>query len=76
MKCSADVQMNRSTCLGRFSDDVDFGLFCNNGEIGAYTMAASGQRLFKHVPAATNQLATIEVLLEMGCFYMVHAEGL
>jgi hypothetical protein len=28
----------------------------------------SGQRLGKHVPAATNTHATIELLLETGCF--------
>jgi hypothetical protein len=38
--------------------------------------AVSRQRLAKHVPAATNQRATIDILLETGCFYVVHAEEL
>jgi hypothetical protein len=36
----------------------------------------STQRLGKHIPAATNRRATIDVLLETGYFYVVRAEGL
>jgi hypothetical protein len=43
---------------------------------GGYTRAVPGQRLGKHVPAAINRRATIEVLLETGCFYVVPAEKL
>jgi hypothetical protein len=39
-------------------------LLCNDGEISKYTRADSRQRLGKHVPAATNTYAAIEVLLE------------
>jgi hypothetical protein len=46
------------------------------GEIGEYTRDVSRQQLSKHVPAAMNQRATIEVLLETGYFYVVHAEEL
>jgi hypothetical protein len=31
-------------------------------------MAVSAQRLVKHVPATTDMQATIELLLETGCF--------
>jgi hypothetical protein len=40
------------------------------------TATVSVQRLGKHVPAATNTYATIELLLQMSCFYMVRAEML
>jgi hypothetical protein len=40
------------------------------------TATVSGQRLGKHVPAATNTHATVELLLETGCFYVVLAEML
>jgi hypothetical protein len=43
---------------------------------GVYTRTVSGRRLGKHVPAATNRRATIELLLETGCFYVVRAEML
>jgi hypothetical protein len=33
-------------------------------------------QLSKHIPLSTNTRATIELLLETGCFYMVHAEML
>jgi hypothetical protein len=36
----------------------------------------SRQRLGKHIPVATNRRATMEVLLETGCFYVVRAEEL
>jgi hypothetical protein len=36
----------------------------------------SKQWLGKHVPTETNTHATIEVLLETGCFYVVRAEML
>jgi hypothetical protein len=49
-------------------------LLCDDREIGEYTRDVSRQRLGKHVPAATNRRATIEVLLETGCFYVVRAE--
>jgi hypothetical protein len=51
-------------------------LLCDDCEIGEYTSDASRQRLVKHVPVATNRRATIEVLLETGCFYVVRAEEL
>jgi hypothetical protein len=51
-------------------------LLCNDREMGEYTRAVSGQRLGKHIPAATNRRATIETLLETGCFYVVRAEEL
>jgi hypothetical protein len=35
-----------------------------------------GQRFGKHVPAATNQRATMEVRVETGCFYVVRVEEL
>jgi hypothetical protein len=38
--------------------------------MGVYTRAVSGQRLGKHVPAATDTNATMEML----CFYVVHDE--
>jgi hypothetical protein len=44
-------------------------LLCNDLEVGKYTRTVSRQRLGKHVPAAKNQRATLEVLLE--CFYVV-----
>jgi hypothetical protein len=34
------------------------------------------QRLGKHIPAATNLCATMEILLETGCFCMVCAKEL
>jgi hypothetical protein len=37
---------------------------CNDHEISNYTRAVSRQRLGKHIPAATDTHATIEVLLE------------
>jgi hypothetical protein len=40
------------------------------------TATFSGQRLGKHVLAATNTHATIELLLETGCFYVVCVEML
>jgi hypothetical protein len=40
------------------------------------TTTVSGQWLGKHVTAATNTRATIELLLETGCFYVVRAEML
>jgi hypothetical protein len=43
-------------------------LLCDDREVGEYTRAVSGQRLGKHVPAATNRRATT------GCFYVVRAE--
>jgi hypothetical protein len=39
-------------------------------------MAASRERLGKHIHAATVTHTTIEVLLETGCFYIVRAEEL
>jgi hypothetical protein len=42
-------------------------LLCNDREMGGYTRAVSGQRLSKHVHAATNRRATTVVLLETGC---------
>jgi hypothetical protein len=44
--------------------------------MGGYTRAISGKRLGKHVPAAMNQRATIEVLLETGRFYVVCTKDL
>jgi hypothetical protein len=44
--------------------------------MGVCTRAVSGQWLGKHVPVATDTNATIEVLLETGCLYMVRAEEL
>jgi hypothetical protein len=41
-----------------------------------YTMTVSGQQLGKHVPMAMNMHATIELLLEKGCFHVVCAETL
>jgi hypothetical protein len=38
--------------------------------------SVSRQRIGKHVPAATNNHATIELLLENGVFYSVRAKGL
>jgi hypothetical protein len=43
-------------------------LLCVDCEVGEYTRDLSRQQLGKHVPAA------IEILLEAGCFYVVHAE--
>jgi hypothetical protein len=40
------------------------------------TATGSGQQLVKHVPAAMNTYAIIELLLQTGCFYMVCAEML
>jgi hypothetical protein len=51
-------------------------LLCDDREMDEYTTDVSRQRLGKHIPAATNLYATIEVLLEMECFYEVHAEEL
>jgi hypothetical protein len=51
-------------------------LIWNDREISKYTGAISRQRLGKHVPAATNAHATIQVLLETGCFCVVRAEML
>jgi hypothetical protein len=39
-------------------------------------MAAAMERLGKHVPAATDTHATIEVLLEKRFSMVVHSEGL
>jgi hypothetical protein len=46
--------------------------------MGGYNKAVSGQRISKHVPAATNRRATIrvEILLETGCFFVVRVEWL
>jgi hypothetical protein len=38
--------------------------------MGGYTRAVSGQRLGKHIPAATNQHATIQVLLGVSMWSM------
>jgi hypothetical protein len=38
------------------------------------TATVSGQRLGKHVTAATNTHATIELLLETGSLFVVRAE--
>jgi hypothetical protein len=38
------------------------------------TVTSSGQRLVKHIPAAMNMYAITELLLQMGCFYVVCAE--
>jgi hypothetical protein len=51
-------------------------LLGNDREMGGYTRAVSGQRLSKHVPAATNRRATTEVLLETGCVCVVRAKEL
>jgi hypothetical protein len=45
-------------------------------KMGGYTSSVSGQRLGIHVPAATNRRATMEGLLERGCFCVVRAEML
>jgi hypothetical protein len=39
-------------------------------------VTGSGQRLVKHVPLAINTYTIIELLLQMGCFYVVCAEML
>jgi hypothetical protein len=39
-------------------------------------MAAAMERLNKHVPAAMDMYATIQVLLETGFFTVILAEGL
>jgi hypothetical protein len=41
-------------------------LLCNDREMGGYTSAVSGQRLSKHVPAATDMNATIELYFLLG----------
>jgi hypothetical protein len=51
-------------------------LLRNDHEMDGYTRVVYGQRLGKHVPAATGRRAAIEVLLETGCFYVVRAEKL
>jgi hypothetical protein len=51
-------------------------LLCDDREIDEYTRDFSGQRLSKHVPAATNRRATTEVVLETGCFCVFHTEEL
>jgi hypothetical protein len=51
-------------------------LLCDDREIGEYTRDVSMQRLSKHVPAATNLRAAMQVLMDTGCFYMVRAEEL
>jgi hypothetical protein len=51
-------------------------LLCNDDEMSKYTRAVSRYRLGKHVPTATNTHATIEKLLETGCFCMVRAKML
>jgi hypothetical protein len=51
-------------------------LLCDDREMGKYTGPDPRQRLYKHVPAAKNWRATIEVLVEPGCFYVVRAEEL
>jgi hypothetical protein len=43
--------------------------------IGRYTRAVSEQWFVKRAPAASTRLATIEVLLEKGCFCVVRAES-
>jgi hypothetical protein len=46
-------------------------LLCNDLEMGGYTRAVSGQRLRKHVPAATNLKETITQL----CFLFSPCQG-
>jgi hypothetical protein len=49
-------------------------LLGNDHKMGRYSGAVSVQLLGKHVPAATNRRATLEVLLETGWFSLVCAE--
>jgi hypothetical protein len=49
-------------------------LQCDDRMTDKYMRSIFRQLLCKHVPAATNRRATIEVLLETGCFYVVRAE--
>jgi hypothetical protein len=49
---------------------------CDNREVGEYTRDVSWHRLCKHLPEATNRRATIEMLLETGCFCVVRAQEL
>jgi hypothetical protein len=51
-------------------------LLSNDRELGEYTRDISRQRLGKDVPTANNRRATIEILFETGCFYVVRAEEL
>jgi hypothetical protein len=51
-------------------------LLCDDREIGEYARDVPRQQFVKHIPIATNLRAEIEVLLEMECFYVVHAEML
>jgi hypothetical protein len=51
-------------------------LLCDDCEICEYTGDVPRQRLGTHVTAGTNRRATIEVLLETGCYYVVRAEEL
>jgi hypothetical protein len=51
-------------------------LLCDEREMVEDTRDVSRQRLGKHVPTATNRRATMEVLLEYGCFYVVRAKDL
>jgi hypothetical protein len=51
-------------------------LLCNKCEVGVYTRAVSGQRLGKHVPAATDTNATAVQQERNDVFYVVRAEML
>jgi hypothetical protein len=44
-------------------------LLRNDRATHGYSRAVSRQRFGRHVPAETNTHATLEVLLETGCFY-------
>jgi hypothetical protein len=50
-------------------------LLCNNREMGGYITAVSGQRLSKHVPAATDPNSTIEELFSMSSVQRCYKQG-
>jgi hypothetical protein len=60
----------------RFQKVINSIVAFDDHEIGEYTRNISKQPLGKHVLAATNRCATIEVLSEIGCFYVVLGEEL
>jgi hypothetical protein len=74
---NADLRKTKSRCGHRKYDDKNIvacravAMQCSRDR---YTRAISGQRLGKHLPVSTNRHAITDVLLETGCFYVVHAE--
>jgi hypothetical protein len=55
---------------------VALAILCNDREISKYTRAVSGQRLGKHVPAATDTNATKVQQQRNYVLYVVRAEML